>query len=148
MASKKSTMIFFWPFFHQIQWLPNFFWKTFSPFFSKNINIIIGSIVTYCGVLPLVKIPEQFSKSPCILFYWILFPSNRIYFIMWLYTRVSSFQAKFPLSRIKPTRLSCKFQKIWLSRALMRIFIAQLSGSSRIMNTHVVFPFHWIIHQS
>jgi hypothetical protein len=32
-------MIFFYPFFHKIQWFPTSFCKTFSPFFSKNINI-------------------------------------------------------------------------------------------------------------
>jgi hypothetical protein len=59
-------MIFFNPFFRKI---PSFFEKLFAPF-SRKISTfvygIIGAIVTYCGVLPLVKIFVQLSKSPCI----------------------------------------------------------------------------------
>jgi hypothetical protein len=40
-TTKKSTVIVFDLFFHKIQWLPNFFWKTLNPFFSKNIGICI-----------------------------------------------------------------------------------------------------------
>jgi hypothetical protein len=39
--NKEGLLWFFWHIFHEIQWLPNFFWKTFSPFFWKNIIICI-----------------------------------------------------------------------------------------------------------
>jgi hypothetical protein len=54
-------------FFHRIQWLQNFFCKTFSLFFSKNMNICIKFYWlnrSFCGVLSQVKISPHFPNHP------------------------------------------------------------------------------------
>jgi hypothetical protein len=83
--NKKSVciMIFFLTdFFHKIQWLPNFFRKTFTPLFSKNFYICIRhywlNYYTFCGVLPQVKISAQPLKSPCTLIIFFEKPDHNV----------------------------------------------------------------------
>jgi hypothetical protein len=67
MTTKKSTVVFLIYFFIKFSGSQTFFEKRLDRF-SRKISTfaIIGSIVTYCGVLPLVKISAQLSKSSCI----------------------------------------------------------------------------------
>jgi hypothetical protein len=61
-----------------------------APFSRKIFTFIsasIGSIVTYCWVLPLVKISAQLSKSPCICI------TNLVFGFSW-YQRLNFFFAE------------------------------------------------------
>jgi hypothetical protein len=53
-------MIFFDSFFHKISWLPHFFKKTISPFFSKNVNIWLNRYLLWG--LPLIKYLDNFQS--------------------------------------------------------------------------------------
>jgi hypothetical protein len=66
-------MIFLSHFFNRIQWSQTFL-KNFWPFFQHLYKAFLAqslpivefskSLPTYCGVLPLIKISAQLSKSP------------------------------------------------------------------------------------